>query len=164
MELEPSLADVDSSGRAQGRARRAARTIAVLVLLGLLIASAWRAWPGFDRWLRTWRAERAIAEGRLDQARAGLEILLVNDPLATRPRLLLAQVARRQGRITEAEETLQRAVELGLPVEQGRRERALIRAGHDFARAEPLLRRALESDPNDAEVRQALAEGPVARR
>ena len=146
---------VGSAGKGRPRARR--RIMAFLMLAA--ITAGWKAAPGIEKGARIWRAERAIAQGRLDEAEARLDLLISEEPRETRPRLIRVQVLRKQGRITEAEEALQRAVELGLPAEQGRREFALLCAGQDFARAERSLRRVLEGDPGDEEVRRALADG-----
>ena len=137
------------------------RRRALLAILGTttVLLAGWKAAPRVERQFRIHLADRAIACGRLDEAEARLDLLISEEPRETRPRLLRVQVFRRQGRITGAEEALQRAVELGLPVEQGRREFALLSAGQDFARAERSLRRVLEGDPGDEEVRRALADG-----
>ena len=72
------------------RPRVSRRTsLAVALLLGLLIASAWRARPGFERWLRLREAERAIAEGKFAEARVGLDLLAAEKPGDPRPRFLL---------------------------------------------------------------------------
>lgn len=147
-----------SRSRPRGKIVRARR-----VALAILAAAAGGlAAPRLGRIVRHHLAERAVAGGRLDEAEARLVGLIEEEPGDAMTRLLRAQVARRLGRITEAEEALQRAVELGLPIDEGRREHALMRAGHDFAGAEPALRRLLADHPDDAEVRRALAEG-VAR-
>jgi DNA-binding SARP family transcriptional activator len=139
--------------------RRARRLTAAVSLAVALSAAGWRTWPSIGREVRLRLAERSIAVGRLDEAEARLDLLISEEPRQTRPRLLLVRALRKQGRITDAEEALQRAVELGLPVERGRREYALLRAGQDFPGAEKSLRRLLEKDPGDEEVRRALAEG-----
>jgi predicted Zn-dependent protease len=135
-----------------------------LLILGLGIRAATeeivrRSAPGVGRAIRLRQAERAMAQGRLDDAEGRLALLISEDPRWVQPRLRLVEVARRLGRITEAEEVLQRAVELGLPVEEGRREFALLRAGRDFPLAEKSLRRVLDEHPDDEEVRRTLAEG-----
>jgi tetratricopeptide (TPR) repeat protein len=132
--------------------------ILVLVLLAIVYLG-WKAAPGIESITRIRLAERAIAAGRLEEAQEWLELQIAAEPLRTRPRLLKVEVARKMGRITEAEEALQRAVELGLPVEEGRRQFTLLLAGQDFARAERSLRQVLEDHPDDVEVKQALAEG-----
>ena len=138
---------------------RARRLVGAAILLCSIAWIGRRCGPAIGREVRLRLAERAIAAGRLDEAESRLELLISEGPRQTRPRLLRVELFRKQGRITDAEEALQRAIELGLPVEQGRREFALLRAGHDFPRAEKSLRRLLESDPDDEEVRRALAEG-----
>ena len=130
-----------------------------MAIVVALLTSAWQVRPKAWREFRLRLAERALSQGRLGEAAARLDLLISEKPRETRPRLLRVQVARRQGQITEAEEILQRAVELGLPVEEGRREFALLHASQDFPRAERSLRRVLETHPDDREVRRALAEG-----
>jgi predicted Zn-dependent protease len=154
------------SGESNGSARRTLvrRLILVLVVLAALGEIGRRSAPSISREVRLRLAERAIVDGRLDDAGERLDLLISEDPRWTRPRLRRVEVDRRQGRITEAEEALQRAVELGLPVEEGRREFALLRAGRDFPLAEKSLRRVLEEHPDDEEIRRALAEGRAANR
>ena len=157
--FEPDGRGRDSAVGSAGKGRPRARRLILAFLMLAAILAGWKAAPGIEKGARIWRAERAIAQGRLDEAEARLDLLISEEPRETRPRLLRVQVFRKQGRITGAEEALQRAVELGLPVEQGRREFALLCAGQDFARAEKSLRRVLREHPDDAEVHQALAEG-----
>ena len=140
--------------RARGR-----RIAAILAASVGLVVAGWWAWPPIGEEIRLRLAERAIGGRRLAEAEARLELLISERPRETRPRLLQVQVFRQQGRITEAEEALQRAVELGLPLEEGRREFALLMAGQDFARAEKSLRRIIEEEPGDLEVRRALEDG-----
>jgi predicted Zn-dependent protease len=92
-----------------------------------ILLAGWKLAPRVDYQIRIHLAERAIADGRLDEAHERLDLLIEEKPARTWPRFLRARVARKQGRITEAEEGLQRAVELGLPVEQARREHDLLR-------------------------------------
>ena len=139
-----------------GRTRQLALVLLASAALG---AAGWLAGPKAEAMVGLRLAERALTAGRLDEAEARLLLLIGEKPGRTYPRLLLVQVARRRGRITEAEEILQRAVELGLPIEEGRREHALLLAGHDFPGAEPSLRRMLKDHPGDSEVRRALTEG-----
>ena len=143
-------------------AGRAPRRRVRLAAAGFLLAIgpiAWRAWPRVERDGRLYLAGRDVAAGRLEQAEERLAILTAERPLDPRPRLLLAEIARRSGRITDAEEILQRAVELGLPLDRGRRVFALLTAGQDFPRAERSLLSVVAADPRDLEARRALAEG-----
>ncbi len=152
-------ADRSAGGRPMGR-----RLILAALGLAALGEAGRRAAPRVGREIRLRLAGRAIADNRLDDAEARLEWLISENPRWTPPRLLMVEADRRRGRITEAEEGLQRAVELGLPVEEGRREFALLRAGRDFPLAEKSLRRVLAEHPDDVEVRQALARGGEVRR
>ena len=148
----------DRPTRRQAGHRRLSLALAFVLTLGLGLA-AWLAWPRAGREIRLRLAGRDVALGRLDEAEARLRRLILERPEETRPRLLWVEVARRLGRITDAEEALQRTVELGLPVELGRREFALIYAGQDFPKAEGSLRKVLKDRPADTDVLRALAEG-----
>jgi hypothetical protein len=105
----------------------------LLAILGTtsVLLGGWKALPRVERQVRIRLAERAIAEGRLDEARGRLALLISERPACTEPRLLLARVAREQGRITEAEEVLQRAIDLGLPIELARREHDLLASSNE---------------------------------
>ncbi len=118
--------------------------------------------PWINREIQFRLAEpQAIEQGRLADAEARLDLMVHEEPNRTRARLLLVQALRQQGRITEAEEILQRTIEVGLPVEEARREYALLSAYSDFPRAEKSLRRLLEAHPDDEEIRQALKAGAL---
>jgi Tfp pilus assembly protein PilF len=109
--------------------RRARRLLAIAGTAALLLVGG-KAAPHVKTQIRIYLAERAIARGRLDEARDRLVVLISEHPARTGPRLLLAKVTRRQGHLTEAEEILQRAIELGLPVEEARPEHDLIAGAH----------------------------------
>ncbi len=149
----------DPPSRPRRRGRRPALALASVGIAAALVAWAHRASIG-DR-VEAYRVDRLIARGRWDEARSRLDLEIRAHPVRPRPRFLLAGVDRHLGRITEAEESLQRAVDLGWPVARSRREHALLLSVHDLGRAEPLLRRILADDPGDAEVRRALAEGAL---
>ncbi len=152
----------EGSGPRRPRCRRARRIAILPITLLLVLVGATQgrriAYP-----IRVHLAERAIAAGRLDEAVGRLELLIREQPWATRPQFLRARAARELGRITEAEEILQRAVELGFPVDQARREHALLRAGAVTDGQEATLRRSLELPPDDEgeEVRRVWSEGPA---
>lgn len=148
-----------SPARSQSFRRLRPGRILALVIVLVVGVTGWLAGPSVRTLVQLWRARQTVDQGRLAEAEARLRSLIREDPTATRPRLLWVQVARRLGRINEAEQALQRAVELGLPIEEGRREFALIFAGRDFARAEGSLLRVLDKHPDDREVLRALAEG-----
>src|SRR6185437_9553371 len=78
----------------RGRARR--RIVAFLVLAAL-VAAGWRLSPGIAREIQLHLARRAIADGRLDDAEARLDLLISEEPASTRPRLLRVRVFREQG-------------------------------------------------------------------
>jgi tetratricopeptide (TPR) repeat protein len=109
--------------------KRRARVRRLVVILGVptIVFGGWKAAPLVRDRVRLYLAERAIDEGRYEEAEARLDLLIAEKPARTRPRFLKARLAREQGHITEAEEVLQRAVELGLPVEQARVEHDLLR-------------------------------------
>jgi predicted Zn-dependent protease len=155
-EAQAGLVRPPRPGTRRARARWVAGALMVSAALG---AAGRQAAPRVRLAIRLRLAERAIAGGRLDEAEARLLPLIEEGPMQARPRLLWAGLARRRGQITEAEEALQRAVELGLPIQEGRREHALILAGQDFGKAEGTLRHHLDDQPDDAEVHRALAEG-----
>jgi predicted Zn-dependent protease len=104
---------------------RRRRRLAILGAAVVLIV-AWKAEPRIEDRILLYLAERAVANDHLDEARERLDILIAEQPGRPWPRFLRAQVARKRGNITEAEETLQRAIELGLPIEQARGEHALL--------------------------------------
>jgi tetratricopeptide (TPR) repeat protein len=143
---------------ARGRAKTR-RLVAGIMILATLGAIGRKSAPWVKREIQLHLAGREIARGRLADAEARLDLMVHEEPNRTRARLLLVQALRRQGRITEAEEILQRTIEVGLPVEEARREFALLSAWQDFPRAEKSLRRVLEAHPDDEEIRQALFEG-----
>jgi len=128
-------------------------------LIGLFAVVGWLNSHWIDDQIEAFRIDRLIERGDLEEARAHLAIQIHRYPARPRPRFLLATVERRLGRITGAEEILQRAVELGLPVAEASREHALLAARFDFPTAEPGLIRTLARNPGDLEVHQALAGG-----
>jgi predicted Zn-dependent protease len=106
--------------------RRAWRLVAILATTAVLFG-AWKSSPRIEYQVRLFLAERAVEADRLDEAEDRLDLLIVEHPMQTWPRFLRARVARKRGQITRAEEGLQRAIELGLPVEQARVEHDLLR-------------------------------------
>jgi predicted Zn-dependent protease len=106
--------------------RRWRGILAVLATTAVLYG-AWKSSPRIEYQVRLFLAERAVKADRLDEAEDRLDLLIVEHPMQTWPRFLRARVARKRGQITRAEEGLQRAIELGLPVEQARVEHDLLR-------------------------------------
>ncbi len=102
--------------------------LAIVLVVAGLGGSAHRFGPRIRNEISYRLALRDLESDRLDDAEVQLDGLIAGQPRETRARLALVQVYRRQGRITEAEETLQRAVELGLPIEQARPEHELLRS------------------------------------
>lgn len=100
-----------------------------------------RASPPLQREIRLQLALRDWNAHRLDDAETRLAKLVSEHPRDTRARLALVGVYREQGRITEAEEALQRAVEMGLRTREAWREHILIRSASDFSGVENSLRR-----------------------
>lgn len=109
-------------------------------------------------------AERALAANQLTQADEILTRLRREEPNNQRAWFLSTQVLRQLGRLPEAETTLAKAMELGLPLSEGRREFALLMAGQQFNLAEGALQQVLKDNPGDVEVLQALAEGYYNKR
>jgi predicted Zn-dependent protease len=99
--------------------------LAILATATVLVAG-WKASPGIAYRIRVYMAERAVADDRLDEAEERLDLLISEHPAKPWPRFLRAQVDRKQGRITDAEDRLQRAIELGLPISEARSEHALL--------------------------------------
>ena len=116
----------EAGERLVARIRGRARPLALILAASAALIAARRATPGVVERVRIHLAVRAIAQGRLDDAADGLDLVISEAPMCPWPKLLRARVAREQGSITEAEELLQRAVELGLPVEQARVEHDLL--------------------------------------
>jgi predicted Zn-dependent protease len=117
------------SNKSVPKARRRARILLAILGATALLLAAWWSWPGVDYRIRLHLAERAVEADRLDEAEERLDLLIAERPAKTWPRFLRARVARKRGQITRAEELLQRAIELGLPVEQARREHQLLVEG-----------------------------------
>jgi tetratricopeptide (TPR) repeat protein len=104
-------------------------------------------------------AEQSVQAGNLLKADELLARFTKETPDDARGHFLYAQVLRRLERTADAEFHLGRAGELGLPLEDGRREFGLLYAALDFSLAEGALQFTLNHNPYDVEVLQALAEG-----
>ena len=104
------------------------RRIWLSIFLGSVLATfvGWKAWPGVQARTKLAQIRKTIDAGQLDEAERTLDRLLSEKPRQSALRLLRVETFRRQGRITEAEEDLQRGVELGLPAEAARREHLLL--------------------------------------
>jgi Tfp pilus assembly protein PilF len=102
------------------------RILWILLILGLLGEATRRSSPMIHREWGIRLARWAIEADRLEDAEARLDALISENPRETRPRLVLVEVYRREGRITEAEEALQRAVELGASMIEACREHQLL--------------------------------------
>ena len=141
--------------------RRLYRLLAMLVLLGCaaLAAAGYGYWPVLHRKGLLATAEQAARAGNLAMADEALKELTREDPNNLRAQFLYAQVLRRQGRAEEADLHLGKAGDLGLPVEEGRRELGLLYAPLNFSLADGALKSVLKSHPDDVEVLKALAEG-----
>jgi predicted Zn-dependent protease len=118
---------VESPARTRSKRFRFLRAFTILLILGAIGELGRRSSPFIHRELGLHLALRSVEAGRLDDAEPRLDALISENPRDTRPRLALVQVYRRLSRITEAEEALQRAVELGLSMEEARQEHALLR-------------------------------------
>jgi len=142
----------------ESRTHRRIMTLAISAILCV----GWNQSPRIDYQLRLYLAERELNANRLDEAEERLDLLILERPAKTWPRFLRAQVARKRGEITEAEEILQRAVELGFPVEQARSEHELLadrtaRPGSGLTVDRPDFRPVLS--PPAREARLPLREG-----
>jgi tetratricopeptide (TPR) repeat protein len=139
------------------RSRRIATGL--IVVLAILIGIGVRHGGSLRREDEFRRAQRAVANGHLIEAIDWLDPLISERPLQTRARRLRVEVARRLGKLTDAEERLSRTVELGLPVQQALREHLLIVAERDFTTAKAGLQRLVRADAGDVEVHRVLVEG-----
>jgi tetratricopeptide (TPR) repeat protein len=133
--------------------------VAVVAVPAGVAAWWWQYGPVYQRARTLAAAERAAAEDNLPRAEELLRALVVEDANQPHVQIRYAGVLRRLGRREEAWVALQRALQAGLPGDEGRREYALLEVQEDFGRAEPNLRRLLQDRPDDLEVLQALARG-----
>jgi tetratricopeptide (TPR) repeat protein len=128
----------------------------VVVVAALAATGLWFLWPSY----LLWSARRAAAAGNLVRAEEALRQFFRLESDRPEARFLFAQVLRRQGRLRDAQQAFERAVELSLPEgEEREREYGLLLARDEFSRGEPLLKRRLEAHPDDREVLQALVAG-----
>jgi Flp pilus assembly protein TadD len=146
------------------RVRHSLLAVAVLAVPAAVCGWWWHHGPSYTRARELAKAEQALQDNNLAGAEKLLRQLSKEEPNEARVQFLYAQVLRRLGRRQEADVVLLRAVQLGLPESEGRRENALLEADEDFAVAEPVLRRILEERPDDLDVLQALAQGYAASR
>ena len=102
-------------------------------------------------------AEKAVQAEDFTKAEELLRQILKENPNQPRPQLLYTTTLRRLGRRKEAYLPLQRAIELGVPELETRREYALLEARDDFTLAERSLLIILDTNPDDLEVVQTLA-------
>jgi hypothetical protein len=103
------------------------RIVAIAIGLAAIGEVGRRSMPVIRQEIGLHLALRAIEANRLDDAESQLDFLISEYPRDTRPRLALVCVCRLEGRITEAEEALQRAVELGLSRQEAQREHGLLK-------------------------------------
>jgi cytochrome c-type biogenesis protein CcmH/NrfG len=141
------------------------RLLTILVVLLLVAVPAGLAWWRTRPARLLEQAEHAIGVRDLDDAEAILTRYLDAEPADPRGHLLLAQVRRRLKRPTEAEAALRQALRLGLADHAVRRESALLQASRSLTPAtERNLLAALNDDPRDVEVLEALARGYAQER
>jgi tetratricopeptide (TPR) repeat protein len=139
------------------RFQRTIICIAAIILIPGAVAVGW--WYYLPDYLLA-QAERAVATNDLARAETLLQRVNRQAPDCLRARLLHAQVLRRLKRPAEAQAVLRQAMKLGLPEAVGHREFALAEAVRGFSpHVEKHLQQALEDNPDEVEVLQALAEG-----
>jgi tetratricopeptide (TPR) repeat protein len=131
-----------------------------LVLSGVAVAaSLGGGWYFYQPIRERARAERALADDDLPAAEALLTKLVRGRPADVHTQFLHARLLRRQGKTWEAVTALRKAIKLGLPESEVHREMVLLQAGQDLAPVEQRLRQALDQDPTDADVLEALTKG-----
>jgi len=129
-----------------------------IIVVPLVVAACWWFYGSSYQQSRLLaEAEKAAQAHDFAKAEELLRQVLKDDPNQARPQLLYAQVLRRLGRQAEAWLPLQRAMQLGVPESEGRREYALLEARDDFTLAEGPLKRVLDENPDDLEALQILA-------
>jgi len=134
---------------------------AIIVVPSAIAAGWWYYWPTY----RLHQAEAALAAGDLARAQEILKELAYQNPNQSRIYFLTAQALRRSNQPVAAQRALSRAMELGLPEADGRREFALAEAAKQFSPStERHLLALLEERPQDEEIVRALAEGYATRR
>jgi tetratricopeptide (TPR) repeat protein len=108
------------------------------------------------------RGKRQIAEGRMAWAQKTFETLIAKDPGNYEAYILLGKVYLDQGNREKAEQTFRSAASLKADTSgNGAADIALSKLSilrRDFADAETRLKRALEQNPEDSEVRSAFYE------
>jgi tetratricopeptide (TPR) repeat protein len=126
-----------------------------LVLATIAAVAVWRWWA--DRDAAT--ARRALADGRLDEASAGLERWLKSSPRSAEAHYLKARIAWAHQDMGTLHQELERAEALGYPPGRMARLTGLFLARiKQTVQAEPLLRRAFDEGRGpDPEVAEALA-------
>jgi len=139
----------------------------VLVLAGLLVlvsaVAYWVVLPLYHRYLLT-QAEKALAAYDNATAERLLDRLLRGDRNNQRAMYLYAEACRRVGQIGRARRALYRAMELGVPREQGEREAALIEATDGkFDEVGGTLLKILEANPDDTEVLEVVGKAYLER-
>jgi predicted Zn-dependent protease len=119
--------EIESNYADESRFRRRKRRRLLILGATVVLVVGWKAEPRVEDRILLYLAEQAVDNDQLDEARERLDLMIAKEPFRAWPRFLRAQVARKRGNITEAQEELQRAIELGLPIEQARREHDLLR-------------------------------------
>jgi tetratricopeptide (TPR) repeat protein len=125
----------------------------------LLVAAVVGLWVWFEP-LPTTQPDPAPVSDRDSPVRAEslARDAIRGNPTDSAAHLQLARALRRQGRSGEAQATLTRAMQLGLPELEGRREYTLLLATQDWPiKAEGIFQRALRDYPDDKEVLLAVA-------
>jgi tetratricopeptide (TPR) repeat protein len=126
--------------------------------------AAWYLWPIYDQKTSLWAAEAAFKSGNLEKADEILQVYTHVHRHDSYGHFLYGQVLHRRNHYREANDELSRALDLGMPREQVRREFGLLWATYDFEKARGALREELEAHPDDIEVVQAMALGSAKAR
>jgi predicted Zn-dependent protease len=144
--------EIESKYSGQGRLRLQNRRRVLILGATVVLIVCWKVEPRVEDRVLLYLAEQAVVNDRLSEAQERLEVIITEEPGQAWPRFLRAQVARKRGNLTEAEEDLQRAIELGLPIELARGEHAL------------LVEQTVSDRPSTVSPERAVASGGATER
>jgi tetratricopeptide (TPR) repeat protein len=136
-----------------------------LIVMSCFLVSAgicvgwWFYYPSYHRDQVLKEAEYLLKSGAASQANELVIGSLKSEPEDMAMQFLHARILRRLGQHAQAGMALARAAKLGLPEDENRREFVLNEASESFNQVEPALKQLLESNPDDLDVQEVLAEG-----